>query len=41
VLKEVIFGVEVMTKFFDLNGKTAIIAGASSGLGKRFARSMH
>jgi hypothetical protein len=41
VLKEVIFGIEIMTKLFDLNGKTAIIAGASSGLRKCFARLMH
>ncbi len=29
-----------MTALFDLHGKTAIITGASSGLGEQFARSL-
>ncbi|NDE82108.1 MAG: SDR family oxidoreductase [Chlamydiia bacterium] len=29
-----------MTKLFDLHGKTAIITGASSGLGEQFARAL-
>jgi NAD(P)-dependent dehydrogenase (short-subunit alcohol dehydrogenase family) len=35
--KKIIFGIEKMTMLFDLQGKTAIITGASSGLGEQFA----
>lgn len=34
------FRTEKMTTLFDLQGKTAIITGASSGLGEQFARSL-
>jgi hypothetical protein len=32
--KKIIFGIDEMTTLFDLHGKTAIITGASSGLGE-------
>ena len=38
--QEIIFGIDEMTTLFDLHGKTAIITGASSGLGEQFARSL-
>jgi NAD(P)-dependent dehydrogenase (short-subunit alcohol dehydrogenase family) len=36
--KKIILGLSKMTTLFDLHGKTAIITGASSGLGEQFAR---
>jgi NAD(P)-dependent dehydrogenase (short-subunit alcohol dehydrogenase family) len=36
--QEIIFGIDEMTTLFDLHGKTAIITGASGGLGEQFAR---
>ena len=35
---KIILDLNKMTTFFDLHGKTAIITGASSGLGEQFAR---